>query len=569
MRLDERRMSAKERAVSQLSVESVKMMAESVGVTALPEDTCREISEDATYRLRVIIQEAIKFTRHGKRKRMTSFDLDNALRVKNVEPLYGFTDPNFIPFRFASGGGRELYFHEDKEMDLGDLVTGNLPKLPLDISLKTHWLSIEGIQPTIADNPPPVPKDQQRQESLDPLSKLCKPQQAERTAKHVETVRVKQLATHELSVEQQLYYKEITEACVGSDDPRRTEALQSLSSDPGLHQMLPRLCTFISEGVKVNVVQCNLAFLIYLIRMVKALLDNQSLYLEKYLHEIIPSVTTCIVSRQLCQRPEVDNHWALRDFASRLLAQICKNFNTPTNGIQVRVTKAFSKALMNDRMPLASIYGAVSVLGELGTEVVRSLLIPRVREISDRLRRCLEEPGVVSSEKKAAEQAKQILVRVVAPVLKGTRAPPDNHEQYRSEFGYLGPFLIAQVSRLRSTATANSGTGSGRPSVTVAHTTRAVQQTAPLSGSSTGTSTLAVASAARSTSALVTNTSVSQATSSGQKYVITRTQTVSQQQQSTSTGQQIVRVVGKLFYLLQNRLITIKPNTKGILTHLP
>jgi len=32
---------------------------------------------------------------------------------------------------------------------------------------------------------------------------------------------VKQLATHELSVEQQLYYKEITEACVGSDESRR------------------------------------------------------------------------------------------------------------------------------------------------------------------------------------------------------------------------------------------------------------------------------------------------------------------------------------------------------------
>ncbi|XP_022669221.1 transcription initiation factor TFIID subunit 6-like isoform X3 [Varroa destructor] len=480
MRLDERRMSAKERAVSQLSVESVKMMAESVGVTALPEDTCREISEDATYRLRVIIQE----------------------------------------------------------------VSGSLPKLPLDISLKTHWLSIEGIQPTIADNPPPVPKDQQRQESLDPLSKLCKPQQAERTAKHVETVRVKQLATHELSVEQQLYYKEITEACVGSDDSRRAEALQSLSSDPGLHQMLPRLCTFISEGVKVNVVQYNLAFLIYLIRMVKALLDNQSLYLEKYLHEIIPSVTTCIVSRQLCTRPEVDNHWALRDFASRLLAQICKNFNTSTNGIQVRVTKAFSKALMNDRMPLASIYGAVSVLGELGTEVVRSLLIPRVREISDRLRRCLEEPGVVSSEKKAAEQAKQILVRVVAPVLKATRSPPDNHEQFRSEFGYLGPFLIAQVTRLRTqAAAASSGAGGGRPPVTVAHTTRVVQQATPLSGSSAGTNSLSVAPAARSTSTLVTNNSIGQATSSGQKFLITqRAQTVSQQ--STSTSQQIVRVVG-------------------------
>jgi hypothetical protein len=55
-----------------------------------------------------------------------------------------------------------------------------------------------------------------------------------------------------------------------------------LTNDPGLYEMLPRLCTFIAEGVRVNVVQCNLALLIYLMRMVKALLDNQTLYLEKY-----------------------------------------------------------------------------------------------------------------------------------------------------------------------------------------------------------------------------------------------------------------------------------------------
>ena len=129
-------------------------------------------------------------------------------------------------------------------------------------------------------------------------------------------------------MEQRLYYKEITEACVGSDEPRRAEALQSLACDPGLHQMLPRLCTFIAEGVRVNVVQHNLAILIYLMRMVKSLLENQTLFLEKYLHELIPAVTTCIVARQLCARPDVDNHWALRDFASRLMSNICKNVHT-------------------------------------------------------------------------------------------------------------------------------------------------------------------------------------------------------------------------------------------------
>jgi transcription initiation factor TFIID subunit 6 len=58
-------------------------------------------------------------------------------------------------------------------------------------------------------------------------------------------------------------------------------------------------------------------------------------------------------------RPEQDNHWALRDFASRLMAQICKNFNTSTNNIQTRMTREFGKALRSEKTPLATLYGAI------------------------------------------------------------------------------------------------------------------------------------------------------------------------------------------------------------------
>lgn len=34
-------------------------------------------------------------------------------------------------------------------------------------------------------------------------------------------VKLKTLIPHDLSIEQQIYYKEITEACVGSDEPKR------------------------------------------------------------------------------------------------------------------------------------------------------------------------------------------------------------------------------------------------------------------------------------------------------------------------------------------------------------
>lgn len=81
-------------------------------------------------------------------------------------------------------------------------------------------------------------------------------------------------------------------------------------------------------------------------------------------------------------RPELDNHWALRDFASRLMAQICKNFNTSTNNIQTRVTRMFSNALnQGDKLPLSSLYGALEGLSELGHEVIKAFILPRVKSI--------------------------------------------------------------------------------------------------------------------------------------------------------------------------------------------
>lgn len=424
-----------------LSVESIKVIAESIGLNALPDDAAKELADDVSYKLKQIVQDSAKFMHHAKRQRLSLADIDHSLKIRNIEPLYGFVANDFIPFRFASGGGRELHFIEEKELDLNDVIHAPPPKIPLDVSLRAHWLCVDGIQPTIPENPPPLSKDAQAQDSVNPVKKLDSAMAKDvagkptigklQKLKNVETVHVKQLATHELSVEQQLYYKEITEACVGSDEARRAEALQSLSSDPGLHEMLPRMCTFIAEGVKVNVVQNNLALLIYLMRMVKALLDNPSLYLEKYLHELIPSVSTCIVSRQLCMRPELDNHWALRDFAARLMAQICKNFNTSTNNLQTRVTRLFSKALQNEKTQLSSLYGAIAGLSELGTEVIKVFIVSRLKFVSDRIEPHLHGGSISNTEKIAAGHIRAMLQKSCTPVLKNMRNPPDVVDEYK------------------------------------------------------------------------------------------------------------------------------------------
>jgi len=503
-------------------------MCESAEIGRITDEAALTMSNHVTEKLRQLISVAEKFCFHSKRRKLLTIDIDHALKTLNMQPVLGFFCNEIIPFRFATGGGHKIFYYDDKEIELADVIARvNIPKLPQDVAIESHWLAIDGVQPAIPENPPPLTRDEQRLECIDPLEALnsknpyakfnnpsnfhhrnhYNPYQrndhhlyppsnvmsmefrpdGRRTMidsydststnhmlassnnfglnslygnkgygsssianggkftltgsantnvlkKHIETVQIKQLATHELSVEQQLYFKEITEACVGAIEQKRQHALNSLAHDPGLHQMLPRLCLFISEGVKVNVVHNNLALIIYLMRMVKSLLDNPTLYLEKYLHELCPTVITCIVSKQICNRPEQENHYALRDFASRLLATICKNYNTSTNCLQTRITRLFCKALDNPKLPLSSVYGCISALCELGPEVQQTLLLRRLPIIQDRIKPSSPSSGLSALPRTSPEgRILNLLAKYDLHLPAATPAPQTSTQQQHQQ----------------------------------------------------------------------------------------------------------------------------------------
>lgn len=68
-----------------LPIESMKMMAESVGIAGLSDSAAKELADEINFRLKTVIQDATKFMHHGKRKKLSTMDIDHALKIKNIE----------------------------------------------------------------------------------------------------------------------------------------------------------------------------------------------------------------------------------------------------------------------------------------------------------------------------------------------------------------------------------------------------------------------------------------------------------------------------------------------------
>jgi hypothetical protein len=159
------------------------------------------LASDTEYRLREIIQEAMKvkkkkkkfekyaifdlivfilycivfkFMKHSKRDRLTPADINSALRLRHVEQLFG-TNQYIIshdmyifhfslyshlgyssgdPVRFQRAlDSKGLFFLYDDDVKLADVVTAPLPKVPREVVMTAHWLAIEGVQPAVPQNP--------------------------------------------------------------------------------------------------------------------------------------------------------------------------------------------------------------------------------------------------------------------------------------------------------------------------------------------------------------------------------------------------------------------------------
>jgi transcription initiation factor TFIID subunit 6 len=335
---------------------SVQTVARSIGIPELEDEVAEEMALNVTCRVKDIISDAVQMMQNCKREKLLCDDIRAALRVRNVEALYGYHSSDPLTFQ-KSKGTNNLFFVKDQVVDFETLLSLPLPKVPVEPYFSVHWLAVDGVQPQIPQNPSEAAvRAAQERELRGAHSTASLPSVDDKKAAGGVELEVKPVVKHVLSREQQLYFNHITAAIKGSDSILKTAALKSIASDEGLHQLVPYFTQFIAEHVIHNL--RDLELLQSLMHMARCLLTSAHINIEPYLHQLMPCVLTCLVGKRLCANP-TQNHWALRDYTAELVALVCQRFGYSYRSLQPRITKTLTRAFLDPTRPLTTHYGAI------------------------------------------------------------------------------------------------------------------------------------------------------------------------------------------------------------------
>lgn len=120
--------------------ENVRDIGESVGIAALNDEVLENLGNEVHYRVGQVLEEALRFMRHSRRRILSTKDIALALRALDVEPLYGYDSTRPLRFGEASlGPGQPLFYVEDEEVDFERLINAPLPKVPREIAHSGEW----------------------------------------------------------------------------------------------------------------------------------------------------------------------------------------------------------------------------------------------------------------------------------------------------------------------------------------------------------------------------------------------------------------------------------------------
>ncbi|CAG9461757.1 unnamed protein product [Pedinophyceae sp. YPF-701] len=351
--------------------------------------------QDLAQRLRELVQDAQRFQRRSKSPYLTVANVEQAMRMRGVEPVYGVRGERRAKFKRAvgkDGESRDVMLREDPVVPVAEIREAGLPqRVPVDANFTMHWLAVEGIQPAIPENVPLATKEQTAGAGAAARDQAAKRTKVRERIDHLGPVRAKATGAagslpfeHSLSAELQVYYDRVmsligqfrggSNATTGltseieTRDKLLSAVCESLTVDPGLQQLLPHLLARLAAETKES--DGSDTHLSAILSVMGALCRNATLDLELYVDRPLQCAMIILLGPHGPSEADRPASWRVRDRAARVIADLIRLPLATPYDMEGRVAGVALRAACAEHAPARAVYGAVALLGALGDRAV-------------------------------------------------------------------------------------------------------------------------------------------------------------------------------------------------------
>lgn len=378
----------------------INEIANEVNLPYLSQSVYHKISNEVEEDLKRVIMMSLKLQKRCKKRTLSVEDVNMALTILKTDKVYGLSqsrpERDQLPPQLASGFNKnessvsevssteKTTFDKINIVDLANFSCRQLPQYPVVPEIRFHWLAICGVQPNIPENPDVLVYDAAAD-------------------------------TTGLPREMSYFYTKLTRLVLSVSSSvvniqRVQEMCELLKRDRGLQGLETYLCRFIYLQIRRHLK--SVPILQAILVVVEALVSNPHMKLENCLHQILPSVLSCIVGAKIgivtneyatsfpihfpvgrgCVRSEL-TPFHVRNLGACVIQDIIARYGDDFPDLLPRVCKTYLQAVCgkeshfatkNTASSISSVrYGGLVGLGMLGERVIRDILLPNINIILD------------------------------------------------------------------------------------------------------------------------------------------------------------------------------------------
>jgi transcription initiation factor TFIID subunit 6 len=330
---------------------TVVNISEQLGIIVANPAVIEQIAHEAEVFISHVLDEATSLRVIDQRSRLTIRDINESLRIKRMQPLYGYTSEK-APGESTVSFSRHL-----------DLVVFRSAQFPIDTytdmeqcraqwkpSFNLCWLVVDGVA-RARESRPEAPK---------PCCEEC--------------VQSFTASTHPASANLRKYFEKTVELfwAGGADCDF---ALTKMASTAAIGSLLPQYLEFVMDTLKRRQDDCSV--MRRLVMLCRVLVENKSFNAALHVDQLVAAALTILfIPCQSVDRNEI----ILKEHVCELIRRLCEEFGAANIGLTARIAEELLNG-MRENTDKFAFYGALRCFLSLGADAATLILLPELGSV--------------------------------------------------------------------------------------------------------------------------------------------------------------------------------------------